>query len=175
VRRAKLNLLITISFPSPLKTIGWLFGTPLSIETYTIFSFCNVFLPLHPLHLAPSAIISPSPLQVSHYFCTCWYIPGPIWYIWTTLPFPLHVTHDLTLSPPFPLHFSQHLTLSWVTLIIPPLYMFSKVTYNAFFVGLHFGIYFFWLGRCPPPPLLKNMSKMSKWIDNYLRFLLVGL
>ena len=47
-----------------------------------------IFLPRQALHFPPSGVIYPSPLQVSQFFWTCWYIPGPIWYIFITKKIP---------------------------------------------------------------------------------------
>ncbi len=102
-----------ISFPSPDKVIGWLLGVPFSIGTYIVLVFYIIFLPLHYLHFPPYDIIYPCPEHLSQFFWTCWYIPGPIWYIYqylkyvtcTTIPFPLQVLHFYTFYPPLPWHF----------------------------------------------------------------------
>jgi hypothetical protein len=59
---------ITISLPSPLKTIAWPWKAPFSTGTSKVFSLVKIFLPAHPLHFAPSEIIYPYPLQASHAF-----------------------------------------------------------------------------------------------------------
>lgn len=134
-------------------------GTPLSTGTSRSFSFSKIFFPWHALHLPPSPIIYPCPLHLSQFFWTCWYMPGPIWNIWTTLPFPLQVLHVYTFFPPFPLHASQHLVRLCFIFNISPLYMFSRVIFKGFWVALTFAVPR--LCCLPPPPPPKNMLRRS--------------
>lgn len=147
-----------ISFPSPDIFIGNLFGIPFSIITSISFSFSRIFLPSHTLHFPPSPFVYPWPWHFSQLCCTCWYIPGPIWNIFTAKPLPLQSSHLSTFYPPFPLQLSQHLVRVWFIFSIYPLYIFYRVTFNNFWVGWTWGTFAFYGFPWRPKNILRRSS-----------------
>jgi len=110
------------------KVYLWLLGMPLSIWTSSVsFSF-RIFWALHTLHFLPWGITIPSPLHLLHWDVVCVYIPGPIWIILVTLPFPLQSLHLVAPSPPNPLHSLHRTYRSILSFFVLPKNISSKVT-----------------------------------------------
>lgn len=118
--------------PSPLNTIFWPSRIPFSMCTSRILRSRTVFLPLHVLQRSLAAIISPCPWQWLHTCSICCAIPGPIMWIFTSIPLPRHVWHFSTAPflPPRPSHLSQIILFCNANLRTAPLYNSSNVTPN---------------------------------------------